>query len=194
MRAANHMELRPLLLFGFLLLTLCAIPGANLLAQGAGVGELAVVTAEVTAIDKKTRMITLKGEEGNEVTLDVGEQVANFDQIKVGDTVSVSYYESIAIALGEPGAAPGVEAEEVAGRADEGQLPAGMVAQQITVSASVLAIDKKSRTVTLGLEDGSEAERKVDKSVAAFDELQVGDTIQVTLTRALAVKVDRVQQ
>ena len=151
MRATNYMELRPLLLSGFLLLTLCAIPGANLLAQGAGVGELAVVTAEVTAIDKKTRMITLKGEEGNEVTLDVGEQVANFDQIKVGDTVSVSYYESIAIALGEPGAAPDVEDEEVAGRAAEGELPAGMVARQVTVSASVLAIDKKSRTVTLGL-------------------------------------------
>jgi len=194
MRATRYRELRPLLLSGFLLLALSAIPGANLLAQGAGVGELAVVTAEVTAIDAKTRMITLKGEEGNEVTLEAGDQVANFDQIKVGDTVSVGYYESIAIALGEPGAAPDVEAEEVAGRAAEGQLPAGMVAQQITVSASVLAIDKKSRTVTLGLEDGSEVERQVDKSVAAFDELKKGDTIQVTLTRALAVKVDRVQQ
>jgi len=47
-----------------------------------------VVTAEVTAIDKKTRMITLKGEEGNEVTLEASDQVANFDQIKAGDTVS----------------------------------------------------------------------------------------------------------
>jgi len=194
MRATQHMELRLLLLSGFLLLALSVIPGANLLAQGASVGGLTVVTAEVTAIDKKTRTITLEGEEGNEVSLDVGDQVKNFDQIKVGDTVSVSYYESIAIALGEPGAAPGVEAEEVAGRADEGQLPAGMVAEQITVSASVLAIDKKNRTVTLELGDGSEVERKVDKSVAAFDELKKGDTIQVTLTRALAVKVDQVQQ
>ena len=45
------------------------------------------VTATITAIDKTTRDITLKGPKGNWVVVTAGPEVKNFDQIDVGDKV-----------------------------------------------------------------------------------------------------------
>ena len=52
-----------------------------------GVAEVVKLTATITAIDKATRDVTLKGPQGNEVTLTAGPDVKNFDKLKVGDQV-----------------------------------------------------------------------------------------------------------
>jgi hypothetical protein len=51
---------------------------------GAEVGDLITVSAEVVAIDKSSREVTLRGPEGKEMTLELGEEVKNFHQIKQG--------------------------------------------------------------------------------------------------------------
>ena len=51
----------------------------------------AVMTATVTAIDLKTRMVTLKGPKGEERTIKVGEEAVNLPQVKVGDLVTVKF-------------------------------------------------------------------------------------------------------
>src|SRR5262245_4382377 len=55
-------------------------------------------TATVVAVDKATRTITLKGPKR---TVDVvaGDEVKNFDQIKVGDRVVVKYVEALTLEL-----------------------------------------------------------------------------------------------
>jgi Cu/Ag efflux protein CusF len=177
---------------GFSLLgALAVLPTGSALAQGAAAAEVVTVTAKVIAVDKENRMVTLMGEEGDEFVIEAGDEVTNFDQIEVGDTVNAGYMESIEIFLGEPGAAPAVEEAQVVERAAEGEKPAGIVARAMQVSASVKAIDKKNRVLTLALEDGREIERAVDPSIEAFDKLKVGDTINVRLTRVLAVDVER---
>jgi len=55
-------------------------------------GEITDVTeaqATVTAIDQKTRMVTLKGPEGKETTIHVDKRAHNLSQVKVGDIVKV---------------------------------------------------------------------------------------------------------
>jgi len=152
--------------------------------------EAVQVTAEVVAVDKAGRIVTLVGPEGNETDIEAGDEVRNFDQIEVGDKVKVTYYESVAVYLGVPGTQPEAETTEVVARAAKGEKPGGMVVSVINVSAIVKDIDRNRRAVTLELADGNVVRSKVDPSVKAFDTLKVDDSINVRLTRAVAIAVE----
>lgn len=157
---------------------------------GVALSEAVVVTADVVGIDRADRMVTLVGPRGNVVEIEAGEEVRNFDQIKVGDKVKMTYYESVALYLGIPGSQPEADAAEVVGRAAKGEKPGGVVVGAIDVSATVRGIDKKKRELTLEMPNGHVVTHKVDPSVKAFDTLRVGDTIHARLTRALAIAVE----
>ena len=75
-------------------------------APGTGVAErVAQITASVEAVDSAKRTITVKGPAGNIVTLPVGPEVQNFDQIRVGDLVAVRYLEALTLELKKRGTA-----------------------------------------------------------------------------------------
>src|SRR5437868_1797699 len=61
------------------------------------------MSAVVKDIDYQKRTVTLLGADGQETTLDVGQDVQRFNAIKKGDRVQVRYLESIALSLGKPG-------------------------------------------------------------------------------------------
>ena len=143
--------------------------------EGVVVGDAISLSADVVGIDKDHRIITLKGSKGNVVDIEAGDEVRNFDQIEVGDKVNVTYYESVALYLGAPGTLPEADAAALAGRAQEGDKPAGVVAGVVDISATVKGIDMQNRELKLELPDGSEVTRKVDPSVKAFDKLKVGE-------------------
>jgi hypothetical protein len=159
--------------------------------KGAGLANAVVVVAEVIGVDKSDRMVTLLGPHGNVVDIEAGEQVRNFDQIEVGDKVKATYFESIAIYLGEPGTLPKADAEQLAARAAEGDKPGGMVAGSLDVSALVKGVDKEKYELTLELPDGKVVTTEVDPAVKAFDKIKVGDSIHARLTRALAISVEK---
>jgi Cu/Ag efflux protein CusF len=150
--------------------------------------DVAVVTATVAAIDLDKREVTLKGEDGQVVTLTVGEEARNLPQVKVGDVVTFEYYQALAVAL-EPTTTAiraKVEHEEV-GRAPPGARPAGYVEKTVDVTGSVQAIDTKTRTVTLR---GPErvltlhVEDDVDLS-----RIQVGQTVLARYIEGFAISV-----
>src|SRR5262245_53897002 len=60
------------------------------------------LTASVEAIDRDTRMVSLRGKEGRKVTVFAGPDVRNFDQIKVGDEVMVTFYAAIGAEVTKP--------------------------------------------------------------------------------------------
>jgi hypothetical protein len=64
---------------------------------GGIVANTKIVTAKVTAIDHKTRMVTLTGPEGNSLTFEAGPDVKRLDDIKKDDTVTIRYTEAIAV-------------------------------------------------------------------------------------------------
>jgi len=152
--------------------------------------SLAEETATVEAIDQTTRMVTLKGPKGNSVTFKAGEEVRNLAQVKVGDEVKFAYYESVAVRVLKAGEAfPAAGESSAMSRAKPGDKPAGVVAKEVTVGATITAIDKKAKTATLKGENG--------KSVTVtplrpekLDEVKVGDRLVITYTEAVAVKVE----
>ena len=149
------------------------------------------ITARVVAIDKKNRTATLRGPEGNETAIKVGPEVRNFDQVKKGDDVVVTYYESLAVKVLKAGTGtPGIEAGEEVARAEPGQLPAAVAAQTATITATVTGIDKKKQTVTLKGPRGRTKTVKV-QDPSNLDKVKVGDLLRVTYTEALAIAVEK---
>jgi hypothetical protein len=158
--------------------------------KGVEVGGTVVITAKVLAIDKEDRILTLLGPKENVVDVYVGEEARNFDRIKVGDQLKIEYYESVALYLGKPGTQPDEDAGLIVARSAKGEKPGGYAVGAVDVSASVVGIDKKKRTVTLELPEGNVVTTEVDKSVKAFDTLKVGDSIHARLTKAIAISVE----
>jgi hypothetical protein len=57
------------------------------------------LSAKVVSIDPARRTVTLKGAGGKVVDVECGDEVKNFDQIKLGDIVRARYMESLYLEL-----------------------------------------------------------------------------------------------
>jgi ribosomal protein L6P/L9E len=153
-----------------------------------GVAQTVDVSATITAIDKPSRTITLKGPKGDELKIEAGPEVKNFDQLKVGDIVDMRYRETLALEL-KKGGGMKVEKTEKAGAvgAKPGATPAGVVGRQVTVVGDVIKVDAATQTVTV-----KGPQRTVELKVRdpeQFKLIAVGDQIQATYTEALALAV-----
>src|SRR5690349_20128973 len=147
-------------------------------APGKGVAErVAQITASVEAVDSAKRMVTLKGPAGDIVTLPVGPELQNFDQIRVGDLVVVRYLAALSLELKKRGSAKRERTErDVTGRAQLGERPAAVEAHEVHVVADVIALDQQTQTVTL-----RGPTRIVDLRVydpAQFKLVAVGDQVE----------------
>ena len=153
-----------------------------------GVAQTVDVSATITAIEKSSRTITLKGPKGEELKIEAGPEVKNFDQLKVGDVVDMRYRESLALEL-KKGGGMKVEKTEKAGAvgAKPGETPAGLVGRQVTVVGDVIKVDAATQTVTVKGPQHT-VELKV-RDPEQFKLIAVGDQIQATYTEALALSV-----
>jgi Cu/Ag efflux protein CusF len=151
-------------------------------------------TATVQAIDLEKRIVTLKGPKGNVFDVTVGEEAKNLPQVKVGDLVTVKYYESVAYRLLKPGeATAGTQEAEIVSRAKPGAKPGGVVAREVTITATIQAIDKKKQTVTLKGPDGKTVTVKAEKP-KNLEKVKVGDEVEITYTEALAISVEKAKK
>lgn len=156
---------------------------------GGGVGQAIKVTATVVAIDKANHLVSLKGPEGRVVDVHAPE-ARNLDQVAVGDKVNAVYYESIALFLGKPGEKPQIDATVAGARSEYGDLPAGAVERSVDVSATIEAIDKPNRKVTLKGPDGSVKTVTVPKEMT-LEKVKTGDTVHARYTQALALELNK---
>jgi hypothetical protein len=155
--------------------------------------QATVVTAEVTAIDLSTRHVTLKGPNGS-VTIHVSDQVKNLDQLKVGDRVGATYYESLV--LEGKKASPGdnsVKAMSTTQIDDEQGQSGGAAGVQhtVVVVAKVYAIDKTKGTITLKGPQGNFRTFKV-KDLSLLTHMTIGDDVVFKYTEAWAVALAKV--
>jgi Cu/Ag efflux protein CusF len=163
-------------------------------AVGTAPGKAAVVettklTATIAAIDKTTRDITLKGPQGNEVTLTAGPDVKNFASMKVGDQVNAEYVEALTLELKKGGGLVVQRTEKAdAAGAKPGERPAGAVGRQVKIVADVIGVDPARQTVTL-----KGPQRTVDLRIPDADQFKrvaKGDQVEATYTQALALSVE----
>ena len=153
--------------------------------------RLVKVTAEVTAVDKEARTVTLKGKKGQVETIKVGEKVKRFDEVAVGDTLVVEYEEGLALEFqaADEKSQP-LDVAVVGGRAGQDQAPGGAVASAMTATVTVTAIDLQHRMVVFQGPQGQYHQVKAGKNVM-LDRLKVGDRLFATYTQAVAVNLEK---
>jgi len=156
----------------------------------AAIVQAAELSAQVVGLDKATRTVTLKGPKGNVVDVVAGDEVKNFDQIKLGDFVVARYAQALTLELrktkvkaGEPTLTEG------AVRAKPGERPAGAVGREVTAIADVIGVDPKKSTITLKGPRGNVVTLNV-QNPDQFKVVKKGDQVEVTYTEALALSVE----
>jgi hypothetical protein len=177
------------------LMTALAVPiagAADQAATGKGVSASDTIEkrATVTAIDRATRTVTLKGET-DEFVVQVGPEVTGFDSLKVGDVVVATYTESIAVRIAKQGeATPGVTGTAIAEPPSGGKARAG---GQVTATLKVEAVDLEANTVTLAAADGTKqtVEVKDPKVQERLKTVKPGDLVVVTYTEAVALRLEK---
>ena len=170
-------------------LSLGMLSGAFALAQVKEIpGDRVTETGTVEAIDHKGRVLTLKDAKGEMVTVDVPAEVRRFDEVNVGDKVTVTYYDNVTVRLKKPGE-KAVNAGEAAVTPGAGPKRAGTVAKQRTMTATVEAIDPNVPSITFKGPKGWKYSRRVlDKEV--LKQVKVGDQVDFTWTEAVILQVD----
>jgi len=147
------------------------------------------VKATVAAIDRVNRTVALRGPEGNVVSLAVDEGVARFDTMKIGDTVTAQYYESVAYEIRKPGIPGAPDAETDGGGKFVGDKPGGVVVRKSVRTVTVEAIDPALPAVTVKTADGTIVAYRVRRPEYLKD-VKVGDVVTIRQTAALLIAVD----
>ncbi len=87
--------------------------------------EASSITATVVEINPKYRTVVLKGPKGGLVEMQVGEEARNFDQLKVGDLVTIENSQSVALEVRKSTGAPVNKETTTMTRAKLGEKPGG---------------------------------------------------------------------
>jgi hypothetical protein len=147
-------------------------------------------TATIEAIDKTTRAVTLRNEKGEEEIYTAGPDVQRFDELKVGDKVKMTYYESIVLQVRKPGEEKAAETPVgTAMTRAQGSVPGGTLAAQEKTTVTVKAIDPATPSITVTTADGRTVTRKVEDK-KNLEGVKVGDQIDITYTIALLTHVE----
>jgi hypothetical protein len=149
------------------------------------------VHAKVEAVDRKTRVVRLNGDQGP-VDIVMPPEVRNFDQIKVGDTLQISYYTGVAAQIKKKGDPVTATTDEVvAARAEPGAKPGAAVGRNISTTVKIESVDTAANTVTFKRMDGTSAVVDVESAEGRnfIKTLRKGDDVDIVYTEAVAIEV-----
>ena len=148
------------------------------------------VNATIEAIDRENRVVRLRRPGGETVDVRVPGDLAAFRALKVGDVVSATYTEALAIRVRKPGDPAPAAAPTVTQR-KEGT-PGSETRREQTFAVTVTAIDPKVPSITVKGPKGR-VETMMVRDPTQLQSVKVGDTIDVTYYESLLVKVGRAQ-
>jgi Cu/Ag efflux protein CusF len=170
-------------------LLLVAHPIGAAAKQAPGAQTQTTVTATIEAIDKANRTVTLKGAKGPSTEINVPDQMEGFNSLKVGDQVTATYLQAVALNIRKPGDPAPSAAPATTTVRKEGK-PGSETRRQQTFTVTVQAIAPKGSSVTVKGPQGREVTLAVSDP-AQVQNLKPGDTVDVTYYESLLVKVSR---
>ena len=184
------------LLPALVLATLSTAAVAEVEMAVSGDGERMVakqISAQITAIDPKTRNITMEGPLGNTITLKASEAVTRFDEFAVGDLVQATYSESLSGELRAPTEAeleaPWVELDGAA-IAKENMAPAAGVGIVVRAVCTIEGMNRATGTVTV--QDPRGLYHVIpDVDPAKMDGVNIGDTIIINYSKAVELSLEK---
>src|SRR5262249_4524612 len=120
-----------------------------------------------------------------------GPEVKNLAQLKVGDQVNATYYESIAYEVHKPGELTDMSTQVASGVASAapGEKPGAVSADIVRLTATIVSIAKARPSVTMRPDDGDLVAVKV-LHPEKLGQIAVGDVAEIFLSQAVAITVE----
>jgi hypothetical protein len=152
-------------------------------------GERTTMTATVEAIEQSARTVTLRLPNDELHTVSVPERMKQFSELRVGDKITATYYETLTVRLKSPG-------EPDVNTLNEGVTPgavgrrAGTKVSERTITATIDAIDMTVPSISFKGPSGWHYSTKV-RDKRALEVVRVGDRVDITWTDAMLVSVAR---
>jgi hypothetical protein len=169
-----------------LLLTTPALGAAQ--SQEAVLNQI-TLQGTVQAVDHTARTVTIRGSQGNIVTLDVPMSVTRFDQVKVGDTITATYSDRVTVKLHAAGDPEVDRVLTTTTTTAPGAAPGASTARQRETTVTVTAWDPSSRMVSFTTPTGLAYTRRLGDTIdpAVVAGLKVGQQVDVTRAEASSV-------
>lgn len=157
-----------------------------------GTEEITTITATVTAVDHKARTVTLKGPEGNEMTMPVGEEVKRLNEVKVGDLLDVGYLEAVGLDFREATAEemknPLTETIE-SDKADKTRAPAAAALRTVRAVVTLEGMSRWLNVLTVKGPRGNYFVVEVEPGMVKWESLRIGQTMVATYSEALVMSI-----
>ena len=146
-------------------------------------GETTTMTATVEAIEQSSRSVTLRDPKGQLRTITVPQSVERFSDVKIGDKLTVTFYDTITIRKKDPGE-PDVDTLTGGKTPTAGAKPAGTASIQQTITATIDQIDMNVPSISFKGPRGWAYSSKV-KDKKALSQVKVGDRVDIIWTEAM---------
>ena len=147
------------------------------------------MTATIAVIEKDSRVVTLKTTAGSWLHVRAPDEMEGFNTLKVGDQVTASYFEAVAVNVRKPGdPEPPGEPTTVVQRKE--RAPGSETRRQQTFRFTVRSVDSKTPSLTVSDPQGHIVTLAVENP-QRLDTLRVGDTVDVTYYESLLVSLSR---
>jgi Cu/Ag efflux protein CusF len=143
------------------------------------------VRATVDRIQKSERVVTFRAEGNIFQNVYFDPSVTGFEDLKVGDQVTVRYQQSIVVKVNR-NAKLSTERDTTA----EAKKADPTVMQQSTAVVKVESVDMDDQQITYRTADDRKMTQRVEDT-KLLEGLRSGDRIEVTLTRAKAVSIQK---
>ena len=144
---------------------------------------------EVVKVDKKTRTITFKNKEGTSKFV-AGPEITNFDQIKKGDRVNVTYELAVAIELiktKSDGIRSKTETSSVS-KSKANEKPSERITNTTTIIADIVDVNREKKLVSVKGPSGKITTVTV-KNPALLADVNVGEQVKVIYYDAMAASI-----
>jgi len=164
---------------------------AAVAARGIDAVETMQATGTVTKMDLAKRKVSIEFEDGKHKTIKVDKSVKNLEQVQVGDKVKLDYVEEMIITVGQSSEPVGAAVSALIATAPKGDKPGGVMMDTTSSTVKIVSVDPEKRHVTVLDTDGKERKIKIHKNAKGLDELKPGETVNVTVTEAVAIDVEK---
>jgi hypothetical protein len=150
----------------------------------------AETTATIETVDKTSRQVLLRTEDGRFVTITAGPEVRNFDQLAAGDRVRAVFTESVVASVAAPDQPSETVVTTAGARAPVGGTPGAAVGEAITSVVEIVSYDPATALVTFRGPSGLLHSVVVPESMRAFVAARrVGERVAVELVQAFAIGI-----
>jgi hypothetical protein len=155
--------------------------------------ELVSMAGTVTNVVKETREITLKGADGELVTLIASDEVKRFDEIALGNVITFEYYTYLKAEFRAPTeeeiAAPLTLLVE-AGKTLEGMDPGAAMGAIVKAIVTIEILNRPNMLATVRGPKGNYLTIQM-KDKALIQRLSIGQKIILTYAEAIAVALEK---